>query len=457
MGKLWGGRFAGETDAVMRQFGDSLRFDVRLWEADIRGSLAYAQALAKARIITDSELSALLDGLRAVHQEFEQGEFAPQTSDEDIHTAVERRLGELVGEVAGKLHTGRSRNDQVATDMRLYVRGQIEHLEIALAGLQRSVLEKSREHIDLIVPGYTHMQPAQPVRFSHWLMSFFWMFQRDRERLRELCHRVNVLPLGAGALSGNPLGIDQQFLADTLGFEAITDNSMDAVSDRDYLVEFLGWASLVQVHLSRLAESLILFSSREFGFVEIADAYATGSSLMPQKKNADSLELVRGKTGRVVGHLVGLLTVLKGLPSTYDKDLQEDKESVFDVIETMSQTLPVASGVIATMSVNERKMREALSDEMLATELADYLVKRGIPFRDAHRMVGEVVREAVAGGYSLRTMPLSDYQKVCPLFATDCRQSLDFRAAVERRTSIGGTARASVEAQFQKAEILLEE
>jgi len=455
MGRLWGGRFAGETDALMRQFGDSIRFDVRLWKADIGGSVAYARALAMARIIDESELSTLLDGLAAVRQEFEQGEFVPLATDEDIHTAVERRLTELVGEVGGKLHTGRSRNDQVATDMRLYMRDQIEYLEELLVGLERSVLEKSKGHLDLIIPGYTHMQPAQPVRFSHWLMSFFWMFQRDRERLLELRQRVNVLPLGAGALSGNPLGIDQQFLADTLGFDRVIDNSLDAVSDRDYLVEFLGWASLVQVHLSRLAEGLILYSSREFGFVQISDAYATGSSLMPQKKNADSLELVRGKTGRVVGHLVGLLTVMKGLPSTYDKDLQEDKEGVFDVIDTLAQTLPVASGVLSTMEVDEEKMSQALSDEMLATELADYLVERGVPFRDAHHIVGEVVREAISNGQSLRTMPLVDYQKICPLFAADCRQRLDFEAAVERRVSIGGTARGGVEAQFRKAEMLL--
>jgi argininosuccinate lyase len=455
MGKLWGGRFEEEPSELMRQFGDSLRFDIRLWDVDIRGSSAYAQALAKARILGESELSAILDGLAQVRREFERGEFVSQAADEDIHTAVERRLRELVGPVAGKLHTGRSRNDQVATDMRLYMREQTERLETALSDLQRRILIQAKKHLDVIMPGYTHLQPAQPVRFSHWLMSFFWMFQRDRERLQEIWHRVNVLPLGAGALSGNPLGIDQKYLADVLGFGAVAYNSIDAVSDRDYLVEFLGWASLAQIHLSRLAESLILFSSREFGFVGVADAYATGSSLMPQKKNADSLELVRGKTGRVVGNLMGLLTVLKGLPSAYDKDLQEDKEGIFDAIDTLSQTLPVAGGVIASLTVDARKMRQALSDEMLATELADYLVKRGIPFRDAHHLVGQVVRVAVSNGYSLRTMPLSDYQNVCPAFATDCRQQLDFERAIERRDSIGGTARVAVEAQIAAAEKML--
>ncbi len=456
MTTLWGGRFSDRPSDQMRRFGDSIRFDIRLWEADIAASLAYAKALARAGVIDEDDRYALLEGLARVRTELADGEFVVQPDDEDIHTAIERRLGELVGRVAGKLHTGRSRNDQVATDTRLYVRDQIAQLRQHLARLQRAIVDKAKVHIELLMPGYTHLQPAQPVRFSHWLLSFFWMLQRDRDRLDGLVRRVNVLPLGAGALSGNPLGIDQSYLARELGFSAIALNSMDVVGDRDYLVEFLSWASLTQIHLSRLAEDLILYSSREFGFVEIAEAYATGSSLMPQKKNADSLELIRGKTGRVVGGLVGLLMVLKGLPTTYDKDLQEDKEALFDAIDTLTMTLPVATGVVETLIVHPERMQVALTDEMLATELADYLVMKGIPFREAHHLVGQVVQKALAQGVGLRDLLLSDYQDVSKMFRRDVMSWLNFERAVERRDSIGGTARASVETQLAMAEHLLE-
>ena len=456
MTRLWGGRFTDRPADQMRRFGDSIDFDIRLWEADIAASLAYAKALARAGVIDEDDRYALLEGLARVRTELADGEFVVQPDDEDIHTAIERRLGELVGRVAGKLHTGRSRNDQVATDTRLYVRDQIAQLRQHLARLQRAIVDKAKVHIALLMPGYTHLQPAQPVRFSHWLLSFFWMLQRDRDRLDGLVRRVNVLPLGTGALSGNPLGIDQSYLARELGFSAIALNSMDVVGDRDYLVEFLSWASLTQIHLSRLAEDLILYSSREFGFVEIAEAYATGSSLMPQKKNADSLELIRGKTGRVVGGLVGLLMVLKGLPTTYDKDLQEDKEALFDAIDTLTMTLPVATGVVETLIVHPERMQAALTDEMLATELADYLVMKGIPFREAHHLVGQVVQKALAQGVGLRDLLLSDYQDVSKMFRRDVMSWLNFERAVERRDSIGGTARASVETQLAMAEHLLE-
>jgi argininosuccinate lyase len=456
MNTLWGGRFTDRPDDQMRRFDDSISFDIRLWEADIAASLAYAKGLARAGVIDEDDRYALLEGLARVRTELADGEFVVQPDDEDIHTAIERRLGELVGRVGGKLHTGRSRNDQVATDTRLYVRDQIAQLRQHLARLQRAIVDKAKVHIDVLMPGYTHLQPAQPVRFSHWLLSFFWMLQRDRDRLDGLVRRVNVLPLGAGALSGNPLGIDQSYLARELGFSAIALNSMDAVGDRDYLVEFLSWASLTQIHLSRLAEDLILYSSREFGFVEIAEAYATGSSLMPQKKNADSLELIRGKTGRVVGDLVGMLMVLKGLPTTYDKDLQEDKEALFDAIDTLTMTLPVATGVIETLAVHPERMQAALTDEMLATELADYLVMKGIPFREAHHLVGQVVQKALAQGVGLRDLLLSEYQDVSNLFRRDLMTWLNFERAVERRDSIGGTARASVETQLAMAEHLLE-
>jgi len=456
MSTLWGGRFTDRPDDQMRRFGDSIGFDMRLWEADITASIAYAKALTRAALIDEDERYALLEGLARVRTELSDGKFVTKPDDEDIHTAVERRLGELIGGVAGKLHTGRSRNDQVATDTRLYLRGQIARLRQHLVRLQRVIVDKAKAHMDLLMPGYTHLQPAQPVRFGHWLLSYFWMLQRDRDRLDGLVRRVNVLPLGAGALSGNPLGIDQSYLARELGFEAIALNSMDTVSDRDYLVEFLFWASLTQIHLSRLAEDLIIYSSREFGFVEIADAYATGSSLMPQKKNADSMELIRGKTGRVVGELMNMMMVLKGLPSTYNKDLQEDKEALFDVIDTLTMALPIATGVIETLIVHPEQMQAALSDEMLATELADYLVTKGIPFREAHHMVGEVVQRALAQKVDLRDLLLSDYQEVSNLFQRDLKSWLDFERAVERRDSVGGTARASIEAQLTVAEHLLD-
>ena len=453
---LWGSRFEGNTDELMRCFGDSISFDMRLWEADITASIAYAKALARAGLIDDEERYALLEGLARVRTELADSEFVTKPDDEDIHTAIERRLGELIGEVAGKLHTGRSRNDQVATDTRLYLRSQIAQLRQYLVRLQRVIVDKAKSHVDLLMPGYTHLQPAQPVRFSHWLLSYFWMLQRDRDRLDGQVRRVNVLSLGAGALGGNPLGIDQSYLARELGFDAIALNSMDTVSDRDYVVEFLFWASLTQIHLIRLAEDLIVYSSREFDFVEIADAYATGSSLMPQKKNADSMELIRGKTGRVVGELVNVMMVLKGLATTYNKDLQEDKEALFDAIDTLKMALPIAAGVIETLTVNAEQMQAALTDEMLATELADYLVMKGIPFREAHHLVGQVVQRALAQKVDLRDLLLSDYQEVSDLFQRDLMSWLDFERTVERRDSVGGTARASVEAQLTVAEHLLE-
>jgi argininosuccinate lyase len=452
---LWGGRFSEHPSDLMRRFSDSISFDARLWEVDIVASVAYAKALARAGVIDEDDRYALLEGLARVQSEWADGQFEIQPGDEDIHTAVERRLGELVGSVAGKLHTGRSRNDQIATDIRLYLRSQIVELRQGLTRLQRTIADKAKAHVDLLMPGYTHLQPAQPVRFSHWLLSFFWMLQRDRDRLDGLVRRVNVLPLGAGALSGNPWEIDQAYLARELGFDAIALNSMDAVSDRDCLVEFLSWASLLQVHLSRLAEDLVVYSSPALGFVEIADAYATGSSLMPQKKNADSLELIRGKTGRVVGDLMGTLTMLKGLPSTYNKDLQEDKEALFDAIDTLSMTLSVATAVIETLSVRPNRMRAALTDELLATELADYLVTKGVPFREAHHLVGRAVQRAQALGIGLRSLPLTDYQEISKLFHRDMLKWLDFERAVERRTSVGGTARASIEIQLAVAEHLL--
>jgi argininosuccinate lyase len=376
-------------------------------------------------------------------------------ADEDIHTAVERRLGELIGPAAGKLHTGRSRNDQVATDLRLYLLGEMRSLDDALSQLQLAIVDSAEAHLGAIMPGYTHLQQAQPLLFSHWLMSFFWKFQRDRQRLDDAVQRTSICPLGSGALAGHPLGVDRQALAAELGFSGVAENSVDAVSDRDYVVEFLSWAALVQVHLSGLAEDLIIWSSREFGFVQVDEAYATGSSLMPQKRNPDSLELMRGKTGRIVGHLAGLLTTLKGLPSAYNKDLQEDKEALFDAIDTLAIEIPIAGGVIRTLKVNTGRMAEALDAATLATDLADYLVRRGVPFRQSHHLVGEAVRKADALGISLKELDLAEYQTIHPDFAADVYACFDPQASVEARDAIGGTSPAAVRTQTEQARALL--
>jgi argininosuccinate lyase len=448
---LWGGRFAEATDAVMRRFNDSISFDQRMYAADIAGSMAYAGALARAGLISEAERAALVDGLEQVQAEFDAETFEIGPGDEDIHTAVERRLGELVGDVAGKLHTGRSRNDQVATDLRLTLLFEIAALGEALVELQRAIVEQAEAHIGVVMPGYTHLQQAQPILFSHWLMAFFWKLQRDHERLEDVAKRTRVCPLGAGALAGNPFEIDRASLAEELGFDAVSENSIDAVNDRDYVVEFLSWAALTQVHLSNLAEDLIIWASREFGFVEIDDAYATGSSLMPQKKNPDSLELMRGKSGRVIGHLTGLLTTLKGLPTAYNKDLQEDKEPLFDTVDTLRMELSIAAGVVRTLRVNGGRMEDALEDAMLATDLADYLVRKGVPFRQSHHLVGQAVRRAEALGVSLKALGLREYQAIHPAFAEDVYEVFDFRRSVEARAVEGGTAPAAVRAQIGAA------
>ncbi len=451
MGKLWGGRFAKEMDELLERFNASISFDQRMYAADIQGSIAYAHALEKVGLLTADETRAMVDGLNAVLAEFDAGKFAFLPSDEDIHTAVERRLGELIGEAAGKLHTGRSRNDQVATDMRLYLLSRIPVLREHLQGVQRAIVDKAEAHLDVIMPGYTHLQPAQPILFSHWLMSFFWMVQRDMERLDDLTRRVSVMPLGGAALAGNTFGINREALAAELGFARISENSLDAVPGRDFVAEILFWAALLQTHLSRLAEDLILYATAEFGFVELDDAYSTGSSIMPQKKNPDSLELVRGKTGRLIGNLVTLLTTLKGLPSTYNKDLQEDKESLFDTLDTLDIELPVVAGVISTLRLNAEGMASALRDDLLATELADYLVRQGLPFRQGHHLVGQAVRAALAKGCGLRDLSVAEYQAISPYFGDDVHDVLDFRRAIEQRSVPGGTATAAVQAQIERA------
>jgi argininosuccinate lyase len=446
--KLWGGRFTGVTDPLMEQFQDSISFDKRLWQADIRGSQAYARGLARIQILTEAEAEQIVAGLDAVAAEWAAGKFELKPGDEDIHTANERRLTELIGAVAGKLHTGRSRNDQVATDVRLWLRDEIGTLRGYLAQLIGATVERAADEIDLLMPGYTHLQPAQPVRWSHWLLSHASMWQRDMQRLDDLLVRVNRLPLGSGALAGHPFAIDRQALAADLGFAGVTPNSLDGVSDRDFIAEFLFWATLTMVHLSRLGEDLILFSSREFGFVTLADAYSTGSSLMPQKKNPDALELLRGKSGRVMGNLTSLLVTLKGLPSTYNKDLQEDKEPLFDAVDTLSGALQIAWGVISTLTPNADRLRAALATEMLATDLAEYLVRKGVPFRETHHVAGAAVALAEQRGVELAALTVADLQGLHPAFDEDVIQVWDFEQSVERRDAEGGTSRRAVLTQI---------
>jgi argininosuccinate lyase len=452
---LWGGRFSEPSDDDLRALNDSIAFDKRLYAQDIRGSIAYAKALIGAGVLNGEESATIVSGLQTVLDEFERGVFELKAGDEDIHTAVERRLTELVGAVGGKLHTGRSRNDQIATDMRLWTRDALVKLDAQIKRLQTALVEQAEQNLETLMPGYTHVQPAQPITAAHWLMSFFWMLARDRERLAETAHRLNVNPLGSGALAGTPLDIDRHFLTQELGFHSYSHNSLDAVSDRDYVAESLFSIALLSTHLSRLAEDVIIYSNPAFGFITLNDRYSTGSSLMPQKRNADPMELARGKTGRLIGHLTGFMTTLKGLPSTYNKDLQEDKEPLFDAFDTLDIVLPVVIAIILTLQLNPDKMRAALSDEMLATDLADYLVRKGMPFRQAHHIAGTAVRTAAEQGVTLSQLSTVTYKGLSELFEDDVHDVFDFLKSASLRRAPGGTAPEVVRQQITVARKLL--
>ncbi len=449
--KLWGGRFSEGLDAAASAFNNSISFDWQLVEVDIRGSLAWAKALAQAGVLARQEVDEICAGLEQVLAEVRSGQFTPDEADEDVHTAVERRLTELVGPVGGKLHTGRSRNDQVATDFRLWLLEESTALDGLLREVQQALVDRAGQDLGILLPGYTHLQRAQPILLSHWWLSHFWPLARDRQRLLQARARIAVLPLGAGALAGTPFPIDRGRLAAELGFAEPAPNSLDAVSDRDFAAEFLFAGALIGVHLSRLAEMLILFSSAEFGFVELSDTYSTGSSLMPQKKNPDPLELTRGKAGGLIGRLTGLLVTLKGLPSAYDKDLQEDKLPVFETAGVLSHMLPVVAGLLRTLRVRPEAMRQALDPALLATDLADYLVSRGVPFREAHGLVGQAVRQAQALGVRLDQLSVEELQTIHPAFQGDVSRVFDFQAAVDRKSSQGGTALAAVQEQLENA------
>lgn len=445
--KLWGGRFTGQTDPLMHLYNASLPYDWKMYKADLEGTKVYTAGLQKLGLLTEDELSKIHCGLNEIKKEWDEEKFERHPNDEDIHTANERRLGEIIGrDIAGKVHTGRSRNDQCVTDLRIFCRDTVnEKLLPDLKELVNVMIKRAEREIDYLMPGYTHLQRAQPIRWSHWLSSYATYFTEDLKRLKQVLERFNKSPLGAGALAGHPYGIDREFLAKELGFDGVIGNSLVAVSDRDFVVELMFWGTLFMNHISRFAEDLIIYSTAEFGFIKLSDAYSTGSSLMPQKKNADSLELLRGKSGRVFGDLTGFLMSLKGIPSTYDKDMQEDKESLFDCLTTVEHSILIATGVISTLSVQNKKMVEALTMDMLATDLADYLVRKGVPFRETHHISGECVSKAENLGLSgIDKLTLEQYKSIDPRFEADLFDTFNFEQSVERRDATGGTAKSAI-------------
>jgi len=450
--KPWGGRFEGSPSAFLDAYGASLPVDKRMWAEDIKGSIAHARMLARQGVITESDADAIEAGLSEIYREIRDGRFEFRIADEDIHMAIERTLTERIGPAGGRLHTARSRNDQVALDARLYAKSRAIALYRAALDMRATILDLAEEHIDVVMPGYTHMQKAQPVLLSHHLMAYYWMLSRDATRFRHAYEAADVLPLGSAALAGTTFPIDRAFVADRLGFGEVSPNSMDSVSDRDFLLDLAYACTVTMVHLSRLCEELILWSTEEFGFITMDDTYSTGSSIMPQKKNPDFAELTRGKTGRVIGDLVGLLAVLKGLPLAYNKDMQEDKEGVFDAIDTTLDGLAVCDGMLSSMRVNAATMLAgAHGGFMAATDLADYLVGTGMPFRDAHEVVGRLVLECEKTGRTLQELTAEEFAAADGAFAPDVLDAVDIRSVVARRVSEGGTGQDAVTAQLQRA------
>ena len=453
---LWGGRFEEGMAPAMVPLNLSLGVDQRLWREDVRGSSAWARALASAGVLTPEERDAILAGLAAVTTRIEADGLG-DAPEEDIHSVVERMLGEAAGPVAGKLHTGRSRNDQSATGVRMYGMESAARIRTELAALAQALHALAARGVDVIMPGYTHLQQAQPIRAAHWALAHVFAFLRDIERVEAASHSASVLPLGSGAIAGCPFPVDREALKGELGFARISENSIDAVSDRDWMCDLSYAGAMVGVHLSRLAEDLILFSSIEFGFVRLSDGYSTGSSLMPQKRNPDVAELARGKSARLVGNLTRMLTLLKSLPTGYNRDLQEDKEALFDTVDTLLLTLPAVTGAIETLRLVPERMRDAMVSELLATDLADYLVRRGVPFRTSHEVVGRLVRNAEERGVSLSGLTTGDFRAEHEAFEDDVHEVFDWRASVDSRDSSGGTSLRAVEAQLEIASIRLAE
>ena len=443
--KLWGGRFADGTADSVEAFTASIDVDSRLYRHDIAGSIAHAKMLARQRIIPARDAQKIVRGLKSIEREIDRGKFVFSSADEDIHMNIERRLSEKIGAAGRKLHTARSRNDQVALDMRLFLREEVALIIETLQMLQRELTAAARKNLDVIMPGYTHLQRAQPVRFAHHLLAYYEMFERDRERLSSCLERINVLPLGAGALAGTSFPIDRNYVAQLLNFPRVSKNSIDTVSDRDFVLEFVSTSAILFVHLSRLAEELVLWSSQEFGFVELPDRYCTGSSMMPQKKNPDVPELVRGKAGRVFGHLQALLTIMKGLPLAYNRDLQEDKIPLFDTVDTVKTSVRIMAEIIHGIKIRKDRMLTAAQDGFMnATDLADYLVERGIPFRDAHAISGRIVRHCVAKDCRIEELSLKELRGFSKKIQRDVYDFLSTEAVVNRRRAFGGTARSNV-------------
>ncbi len=456
--KLWGGRFTKSAEEWVDEFGASIEFDQELVNEDLEGSIAHVTMLSANGIVSEEDAEKIKDGLMQLQEKAAKDELSYSVKLEDIHLNLESALTDIVGPVGGKLHTARSRNDQVATDMHLYLKKQVAVIAQLIKEMQEALVEQAEANVETVMPGYTHLQRAQPISFAHHLMAYFWMLERDKERFEESMKRINLSPLGAGALAGTTFPIDRYQTADFLGFDGIYENSLDAVSDRDFILEFLSSSSILMMHLSRLSEEFILWSSQEFQFIELDDSFATGSSIMPQKKNPDMAELIRGKTGRVYGNLMGLLTVLKGLPLAYNKDMQEDKEGMFDTVKTVIGSLKIFAGMIKSMKVKKQQMEKATKNDFSnATELADYLSGKGVPFREAHEIVGKLVLTCVQKGCFLGDLPLEEYKDVNPLFEDDIYTVLDPYTAVERRNSAGGTGFAQVKLAIEKAKALLKE
>jgi argininosuccinate lyase len=450
--KPWAGRFTQPTDKFVEEFTASITFDQRMYRYDIQGSIAHARMLAKQGIISPDEAQTILRGLESILTDIEAGNFEFSVALEDIHMNIEARLIERIGAVGGKLHTARSRNDQVALDVRLYLRDELKAVLGYLDALQESLLAQAEANLGVIMPGYTHLQTAQPVLFAHHLLAYYEMFRRDAGRLADVLGRLNYLPLGAGALAGTTFPIDREFVAEQLGFEGVTRNSLDSVSDRDFALEFCAASSILMMHLSRLSEELILWSSADFAFIELSDAFCTGSSIMPQKKNPDVPELVRGKTGRVYGNLMALLTLMKSLPLAYNKDMQEDKEPLFDTIDTVKGSLKVFADMIAQMRVRAENMRIAAARGFsTATDVADYVVRKGLPFRQAHEVVGKTVRYCIETGKDIPELSLEEFRQFSPLIEADIYQFVTLEASVNARRATGGTAREAVEREIARA------
>jgi argininosuccinate lyase len=455
--KLWGGRFAGEADRGFAEFNQSFSFDRRLFEADVRASIAHCEGLLSARVLTADEAEQIKSALNRIAELGKSNlSYFDELPSEDVHSFVEARLVQMIGDVGRKLHTGRSRNDQVATDLRLWLRDEIDGLQDSLRDTQRALLEFAEANQEVVIPGYTHLQRAQPILLAHWSLAYFEMLARDRERLADVRQRVNVMPLGSAALAGTSYAIDREAVARSLGFDSVSRNSVDAVSDRDFVIEFVSTASLVMMHLSRMAEDIILYATTEFGFFELGDAVATGSSLMPQKKNPDSMELVRGKAGRVFGHLTSLLTMMKGLPLAYNKDMQEDKEALFDSVDTTRGCLAVTATVLRNIRVNQARAHESATRGYLnATELADYLVGKGVPFREAHETVGRIVMHAMTRGAELDQLALDELKSFAPAIEDDVFQWLSLERTLATKARTGGTAPESVARELQNAKLQL--